>query len=289
MSPQEVNNLKDKVSYTIWEFCFGFLIFLHGSNKLGIGEIQREFWKYAGLFLCVFLLKTFHYLFVFRGQVIFQQQQQNKASMITSYLLRFSLGLALINFIDIILIHKFFRELYGNPSKCKGNILISLFGFEILNTFPLIVLTTIQFGLDYHENGLEEYSDGWVDFKQKTMKISEFLANFVRFAMTCTFAACFLYFYTFPLHILPSSYLSFKMLLLKSRSLVDYKKSQIKVSKLIPVMNVDYSQTCIICLDDFCDTSYVKKFPICNHSYHHNCIKDWLAQSSDCPICRKPI
>lgn len=293
LSPVEVRHLKDKISYTIWEFCVGFPLFLYTTRKSTFEELGLQFWKFAGLFLCILLLKSFHYLCVDRAKVIFSTSGSNK--FLFSACLRFSIGLTLVNFVDIILIHRFFYELYFSPTDTKNNILMAIFGFEILNIFPLVILTTIRFGLEFHEYTRKQNSPllhRWFDVKQKILKISEFLTNLLRFTMTCIFAIYFLYYYTFPLHILPSSYLTFKVLVIKTRSLINYKKSQIRISKLVVPESASCfisEPNCIICLDELHINSNLVQFPKCFHSYHLNCIKSWLDYSSDCPICRQAI
>ncbi|CAK7896258.1 hypothetical protein CAAN1_03S02762 [[Candida] anglica] len=291
LSHTEVSNLKNKVSYTIWEFSVGFLIFLHTSPSgilVGLQVAQPHLLKYAGLFLCVLLLKCFHYLCVDRAQVVFHQPSQRSSHPSGRHLcLRLSIGLALVNLVDVLLIHRFFYELYYNSAGARSNILMAIFGFEILSIFPIIVWTTVRFALDYYESK-HWVSATWLDKKSKILKVGEFLANFVRFSMTCVFAAVFLYMFTFPLHILPSSYLTFRVLLLKTRSLIDYYKSQMRLKRLTtPVSTSDLSdETCIICFDDLSDLSQVRNLK-CHHSFHLTCLKTWLDCSTRCPICRK--
>jgi len=48
------------------------------------------------------------------------------------------------------------------------------------------------------------------------------------------------------------------------------------------------SQTCSICLEEFCDQDTIKRLP-CLHVFHSHEIDSWLRISSGCPICRMPI
>ena len=43
--------------------------------------------------------------------------------------------------------------------------------------------------------------------------------------------------------------------------------------------------TCQICLDPYEEGNSVKTLP-CFHSYHQDCVDDWLRRSGICPICR---
>jgi len=48
---------------------------------------------------------------------------------------------------------------------------------------------------------------------------------------------------------------------------------------------------CVICLDDFNlgFNEQVCDLPACRHSYHVNCILEWLRNHSTCPTCRRPV
>ena len=46
------------------------------------------------------------------------------------------------------------------------------------------------------------------------------------------------------------------------------------------------NNTCIICFDAISHND--KHFLHCGHQFHCKCIKQWLAQSHDCPICKSP-
>jgi hypothetical protein len=46
--------------------------------------------------------------------------------------------------------------------------------------------------------------------------------------------------------------------------------------------------SCSICLDDF-DTSSIIMTAGCSHSYHRECILNWVGDHTDCPNCRAGI
>lgn len=178
---------------------------------------------------------------------------------------RLAIGIVLLHLIDLLLVAKLFKGLTNKP-----NILLGIFGFEILQLYPLIIITSLKF----------------FNINKKVMYITEFIINLSRFLMICFFAAIFLYWYTLPLHILPSSYLSLKILVVKSRNLLNFKKNQIILGKLqIPL---DYDYNCIICFDDFDNCQSTRQLA-CGHIYHFYCIKNWLDYSRKCPICRENV
>jgi hypothetical protein len=45
---------------------------------------------------------------------------------------------------------------------------------------------------------------------------------------------------------------------------------------------------CSICLDTFSCLSKIKTLE-CNHSFHSDCIKEWLRIRPTCPLCRKNV
>lgn len=63
-----------------------------------------------------------------------------------------------------------------------------------------------------------------------------------------------------------------------------------KYIKNIDIKNIDTSENCCICYNDYNDNN--DDFPVelkCKHIFHENCIKKWLKNSGTCPICRSNI
>ncbi|KAI8557591.1 hypothetical protein RHMOL_Rhmol04G0021900 [Rhododendron molle] len=46
---------------------------------------------------------------------------------------------------------------------------------------------------------------------------------------------------------------------------------------------------CIICLEDFKEGDITRILPNCGHSFHLQCMDEWLAQKASCPMCRKDV
>ena len=42
---------------------------------------------------------------------------------------------------------------------------------------------------------------------------------------------------------------------------------------------------CLVCIEGFKDGDKVKKLP-CNHTFHSDCINEWLSVKNECPYCR---
>lgn len=277
----------------------------HNCVSLSDNIIKEEFIKYCGLFFCVVLLKSFHFLSAERAYSISINSNKDGTSVFKNHQYRrLSYGVLIMTVIDLLLMHCFFHQMFytysGNSVlKFENNILVALFGFEIIHMFPLIFFTGVKFGLNYHEK--VKYIDNshldeldylkWQSRKSKMLNLVEFAVNFVRFSMSCTFAIIFLYFYTFPFHILPSSYLSLRLLIIKTRCLISFERRNLKLKRLNLPSNISPGSQCIICFDPLNNSSGdgIRCLHACEHNFHYTCLKNWLNYSSDCPICRTKI
>jgi E3 ubiquitin-protein ligase synoviolin len=266
LSSTEIQNLRQKFDFTMWEFFCGFAIFYFQSDSFQ--NVIHTFLKFAGLFLCILLLKCFHYLSSDRVSQHFNQHNFGKLIV-----LRFALGIILLNFIDGLLIFRFIKD-------ANHSVLRNIFGFEILHMCPLILLTCLKFGLNCY------YLDDWNNNKFKIIVISEFIVNLVRFILICIFAMVFLYRYTVPLHIVPSTYFSLKVLVEKARNLLNFKKNQLILNKL--KMPDKFDHNCTICFEDFLIDNDLRELN-CRHVFHYQCLNQWINCSKACPVCRDTL
>ncbi|CAH6719035.1 hypothetical protein CLIB1444_01S19988 [[Candida] jaroonii] len=291
LSDNEISNLRDKISYTIWEFWFGFFIFLKEiRHKEGIQSlnliIQNEFLKYSGLFLCIMLLKSFHFLTSDRLHsldVKFDPKDKQKMSQFK----KLGFGILILHCIDILLAVSFIYQVYFiyNQSQFLNfddNILISIFGFEIFHIYPLLVFTCSKFFTMYYN-----IKKPHVNFT-KLLNFVEICTNLVRFIMMSMFAVLFLYYYTFPIHILPSSYLSLRVLIVKIRCLISLERRNLKYKKDI---SIEPDSECVICLEhlNYSNSDGIKCLDSCDHTFHYKCLKRWMNHSQTCPVCRIKI
>lgn len=46
---------------------------------------------------------------------------------------------------------------------------------------------------------------------------------------------------------------------------------------------------CTVCLGDYQMGEKIQQLPACNHSFHVQCIDEWLAKNVTCPICRTSV
>lgn len=46
---------------------------------------------------------------------------------------------------------------------------------------------------------------------------------------------------------------------------------------------------CNICLEEFQENEQLVRLPNCLHSFHRQCIRTWLTQKAQCPVCRSAV
>ncbi|KAK7320587.1 hypothetical protein VNO77_30207 [Canavalia gladiata] len=68
------------------------------------------------------------------------------------------------------------------------------------------------------------------------------------------------------------------------------KKLPIILHQTPPGPNRALEETeCCICLSAFVDGEKLKVLPGCDHSFHCECVDKWLANHSNCPLCRASL
>lgn len=58
---------------------------------------------------------------------------------------------------------------------------------------------------------------------------------------------------------------------------------------MIQELTTDHKNTCSICLSDYEMEELLLVFPKCRHSFHKDCIVQWLTRSGVCPVCRSDV
>lgn len=250
--------------------------------------------KFAGLFLCVWLVKCFHYITADRVHSAYSASNVAGDIQGTLLILRLGLGIFCLNLIDGLLIYKYLYDVILQ-NYVRHNVLITIFGFDIMNHFPMILSTTLQYILNTYEmlyvpTSSATFSKKWKLRKVRTMFVAEFVFNLLRLAMSFVFSLMFLYYYTFPVHMFPTAYNSLKIAVLKTRLFVDFKKREFSLLKLArPTLTV--SGMCIICYEELEEATSedVVNVPSCGHTFHFECIQLWVDYLASCPICRERL
>lgn len=286
---EELLILRQKAGYTLWEFCAGFLVFWSATDI----DVGREAVKYAGLFLCVLLVKSFRYLVAHRVDQVREAgyRQRHRRDPLHNPYLRLALGIALVNLVDALLIYKYLYDVIWHR-YFHHNVLISLFGYELLTHYPSTLSTSVQLALKIYEasGGREAQSAAWRTKKARILFVAEFLLHLLKFAMSCIFSVLFLYYYTVPFHMVPSYYMNFKTSVDKARLLLEFLKSELLLRRLHTPKTVAHV-TCIICYEALDESALdnVRSVQECDHAFHHACLKMWLEYSPTCPTCRRPV
>lgn len=157
----------------------------------------------------------------------------------------------------------------------NNNALMNILIIECLNLLPIIILTTIKCLLP-------EYTSSY-----KWIYIGDYISSLINFIMIVIFITVFSYNqYSFPFFILPSTYLSLKSLIMKTRQIINYKKKEIILNKL-RIPNQQQQDRCVICHDNL--VTNVIQMKHCNHQFHYGCLNLWIDYNMSCPTCRKSI
>ncbi|WOH13813.1 hypothetical protein DCAR_0933324 [Daucus carota subsp. sativus] len=65
--------------------------------------------------------------------------------------------------------------------------------------------------------------------------------------------------------------------------------STIKTIPLTIYTRKSISHECAVCLLEFEESEYIRTLPVCNHTFHVDCIDIWLRSHANCPLCRTGI
>ncbi|KAK6205014.1 uncharacterized protein RJT21DRAFT_117491 [Scheffersomyces amazonensis] len=303
--------LKSKLGSTFWEFNLGFTIFHFRSSLSGSSSssMQTDLFKFGTIFCSVLCLKFFHHLTSIRVYEVFNRQPSNYYH-ISYATVRVIICLTLLTFVDVLLVHTFFSEIYQyyyfnklSDRQPDDIMLLAIFSFEIADVLPSLLLNALKFGINYYrkflralqsdESPILNYS-GEEDENMNYFYLFDFIINLARVSLICIFSIVFLYFFAFPVHILPITYSSLRDMVVTGRRFVRFKRKQIILQKLqIPQNYPQDDEPCAICFDKLIDTndslSDIRYLPNCDHTYHTYCLKEWIAISNSCPICRKKI
>lgn len=292
LTDDEVLILNSKTGHTLWEFFAGFMVF-YISADFG-HETALEVVKYGGLFLCVLLVKFFGFLIADRVHKLFFSRPQAAAGSFKYGYFRLGFGIILLNFINLLLLSKFVHDIMWHGFRHQ-NVLVTIFGSEVLNHCTSTVSTSFIFILNCYEtiHFLEQGVQAKKKWRRKKLAYIyalEFFLSLMRLGMSIVFSACFLYYYTFPFHSMPSSYVTLKMTVSKARALVDLLKRDIVLQKLkISETPIDFD--CIICYENLnaSKKSDVRFIVPCKHAFHFVCLRRWLKVSPTCPTCRQKV
>lgn len=289
----EIKTIKEKFNYTLFEFIMGLIVLKHIEAE---SLTLNGFVKYASLSLCVVLLKSFHHLSAIRVKSFINNNNNNdhgRGGLFKKQSIKLILGMLMLTLIDSLMIYKFSNE-YNH------NTLSVIFGYELLNLFPLILLSFFNFitSIFCLNSGKQSL--------QKSKIILEFLINLARFSLFVIYTWFFNLHFTFPVHIIPSSYKCFRLLLTKTKDLIAYKRTDLKFKVIerslikVKLDEVELITDRCFCLEELKTSDKINgisndafdddlRMLSCKHVFHYECLKWWLIKSKSCPICREEV
>ena len=59
--------------------------------------------------------------------------------------------------------------------------------------------------------------------------------------------------------------------------------------RMIPTIRASREESCAICLVSIVRGEYCKALPACKHSFHPDCVDEWLRSKKSCPLCLKEV
>lgn len=101
--------------------------------------------------------------------------------------------------------------------------------------------------------------------------------------------------YCVPVHLFREAYLTLRIAIQKVRALIwlrrvsgQYDRSQFEQPK--PEALAQNDHLCLVCRDCIKSTQVNSCVQLeCCHIFHYDCLLDWLACNSWCPLCRQPV
>ncbi len=283
LNDYEIKSIKEKFNYTLFEFIMGLILLKHiESESLTI----KGFAKYASISICVVLLKSFHYLSAIRVKTFINNNNSHghgSGTLFKKQSIKLILGMLMLTLIDSLLIYKFSNEY-------NFNTLSIIFGYELLNLFPLILLNLFNFTTSIVCLGSKKSII-------KSKIILDFLVNLARFSLFVIYSWYFNLYFTFPVHIIPSSYKCFRLLLTKTKKLIAYKRNSLRFKlysqslQKVKLDEIELIADRCFCLEDLRyegDDADLRML-CCKHVFHYECLKWWLIKSRTCPICREHV
>ena len=179
-----------------------------------------------------------------------------------------------------------------------------LFAFEaailLVSTYCHVILyilhvvdCAIQYGHDVLEHAVaKKLLHPWKEYKATFIFAIELQAQAINFLFYCTFFCIVLTFYGLPINLFREVYMSFMKLKERLTSFFHYRQLMASMNRFRTATDEELNQsgrTCIICRDEMTSGHDCKRLPICAHTFHKSCLREWLVQQQSCPTCRADI
>eukprot|EP00477_Mikrocytos_mackini_P001259 GAHX01001345.1.p1 GENE.GAHX01001345.1~~GAHX01001345.1.p1 ORF type:complete len:429 (+),score=63.01 GAHX01001345.1:37-1287(+) len=232
---------------------------------------------------CIFdlTLTFFHYFFIIRTSAYRQQTATEQKSVLKRQILK---GFFFLVFVDLYYIKYLIRKA-NNYSAFTVEI---FFLSEILNLFLQLIAYSIKHMIIMYDESIPE-GVGW-DYKLHAIFVIDMVV------LAFTFLIEFLLFivlainFAIPLQVIRKIYIT--TLTIHSKIIIFLGRIRIKREfeirfEIIDLREEDEGENreCSICLDDV----EIGKIIPCGHFFHTNCLKKWLENGRNCPVCRDDI
>lgn len=267
LTPLELTTIREKFNYTLFEFVCGLLIFRNSqAESIGICDVCH----YALLFASLLVLKSFHHLCDIRVEKL-REGSSNRPLLY---------GIITLIGTDLLI--------FWQATNFKQTSLFMIFGYETLNLLPLIMHTLFQYKLKSSSR-----SRPYPQLHSYTVLLMELLMTVLRLSLFCLYTVMFNNnLTTYPVHVMPSAYKCFRLMLKNLRRLIKFKRQEYKFRRFDKLPRFesddDLKEIRCFCLEELAKDDDITQLP-CGHLFHHECVKWWLIKSETCPLCRDEL
>jgi E3 ubiquitin-protein ligase synoviolin len=291
---QEAEGLQDFFRWNVTETCLALTMFRHELTVLT-----------AVQFVGIITLKCWHYVASQRERHL----RMTEDAIVLSPAARFGFVRAhhlyvlvffsLLQLVDMYVVQQSIRQLLLTGPSVK-----ILFAFEaailLVSAWSHIVLWhlhvidgLIQYGHDVREWYVaQKLLHPWKEYKATLTFAVELQAQAIHFLFYCTFFCIVLTFYGLPINLFREVYVSFMKLKERLTSFIHYRQLMASMNRFRTATEEELQasgRTCIICRDEMTSGTDCKRLPVCAHTFHKSCLREWLVQQQSCPTCRADI
>jgi E3 ubiquitin-protein ligase synoviolin len=284
----EAEGLQDFFRWNVTETCLALTMF---RNELTIETALQ--------FVALITVKCLHHVTSQREQHLRMTEDavQGEFPYIRPSHLRLVFFLLLLQGIDMFTVQHAVEELLITGPTVK-----ILFAFEaailLVSAWSHILLwqlhvvdSAIQYGHEHEWPVTSKLLHPWKEYKATMTFAVELQAQAVNFVFYSTFFAIVLTYYGVPINLFREVYLSFAKLKERLTAFFNYRRLMASMNRFRSATDEELEEagrTCIICRDEMC-TLDCKRLPVCAHTFHKSCLREWLVQQQSCPTCRADI
>lgn len=284
----EAEGLSDFFRWNVTETCLALTMFRH---ELTLGRSLQ--------FVALIALKCWHFVAAQREQNLRMTQDAilERFPYLCANHARVILFLWILQGVDIFVVQQAVAELLETGPTVQilfafeaAILLVSAWSHMIL-WYLHVVDSMIQYGHEHEWRFTSKLLHPWKDYKATLTFAVELQAQAINFLFYSTFFAIVLTFYGMPLNLFREVYMSLAKLKERLTAFFNYRHLMASMNRFENATDADLDEggrTCIICRDEMCTTD-CKRLPVCGHTFHKSCLREWLVQQQSCPTCRSDI